>query len=262
MIQTVQAVQFHRFMGTGRTTPALCGCEDEDGQAAGDFVVKLRGGIERGTTGLACELIASRLAAYFEIATPTPKIVAIDEEFATLVGLRHAERSERMRNSIGLNFGSQLLSGVAIWPIEKAIPEAMWASALAVFAFDKLIQNPDRKFSPNPNLFSQGDDLIVFDHELAFSFLSMIFSSETPWLLDREVYLPDHVFFRRLKGKDLDTSRFISKLAALPETILTSIMAELPTEWNNSSVARIQGHLSVMVAHALQFEEEIQRRLA
>ena len=47
----------------------------------------------------------------------------------------------------------------------------MMATAVSIFALDALIDNPDRKFSPNPNLFSRGDTIFVFDHELAFSFM-------------------------------------------------------------------------------------------
>jgi hypothetical protein len=32
MMPHIIAAQFHRFMKTGRTSPALCGCEDEAGE--------------------------------------------------------------------------------------------------------------------------------------------------------------------------------------------------------------------------------------
>ncbi len=164
MIPILQAVQFHRLMGSGRTTPALCGCEDADGKSAGEFVVKLRGGLER-SIGLTAELVANQLATYFGIPVPTPALVSIDAELADLVALNFPEKSKRIRDSIGLNFGSRQLSDVTTWPVDKAIPEAMLATAVSIFAFDALIENPDRKFSPNPNLFSRGDVIFVFDHE-------------------------------------------------------------------------------------------------
>jgi len=113
-----------------------------------------------------------------------------------------------MAGSVGLNFGSSLLNDVMIWPIDKPIPEAMWTTAVSIYAFDALIQNPDRKFSPNPNLFTRADQIFVFDHELAFSFLESIFTSKTPWKLDQSRYLSDHVFFRRLKGLEIDLVTF------------------------------------------------------
>ena len=145
MIQTVQAIQFHRFMGTGRTTPALCGCEDAGGNPAGDFIVKLRGGLERGGTGLAAELIASRLAAYFGIPAPSPVLVFIASDFANSVSLAYPDKSKRLAGSIGLNFGSSQLNDVTTWPVDKAILNAMWPTAASIYAFDALIQNPDRR---------------------------------------------------------------------------------------------------------------------
>jgi hypothetical protein len=43
MITKLVASQFVRFMTTGRTFPALLGCENGSGATAGEFVVKLRG---------------------------------------------------------------------------------------------------------------------------------------------------------------------------------------------------------------------------
>jgi hypothetical protein len=262
MIQTVHAYQFHRFMGTGRTSPALCGCEQAEGQSAGDFVVKLRGGMERGVTGLASELIASRIAAYFGIPVPAPVLVSIDAAFAELVAASQPSKAQRMRGSVGLNFGSRQLSDVMTWPVDKAIPEAMGATAVCIFAFDALIQNPDRKFSPNPNLFSRGDQIFVYDHELAFSFIENILPSETPWRLDRCNYLTDHVFFKRLKRKEVDLTLFTTLLAALPEAALPAIMADVPPEWNNSSLPKIEDHLCAVAAQSQQFAEELRRKLA
>jgi hypothetical protein len=263
MIQTVQAVQFHRFMGTGRTTPVLCGCEVDEGVAAGDYVVKLRGGIDRGSNGLASELIASRLAGYFGIPVPQPALVLLDPAFVELVSLSQPEdRARRMRSSIGLNFGTRQLSDVTTWPVDRAIPDAMWETAVKTFAFDALIQNPDRRFNPNPNLFSRGDEIILFDHELAFSFLEDIFPSETPWRLDRCNFLSDHVFFRRLKGKEIDLLAFTDALSALSERVLPAILAEVPGEWNNGNLPKIDGHLRAVAGQAAAFAEEIRRRLA
>lgn len=262
MIQTVQAVRFHRFMGSGRTTPILCGCEVDEGAPSGDFVVKLRGGIERGATGLACELVESRLATYFGISVPAPALVVVDAALADLVAFIHPDKGQRLRASAGLNFGSRQLNDVVTWPVDRAIPDAMWQAAINTFAFDALIQNPDRRFSPNPNLFSRGDEVILFDHELAFSFIEDIFPASSPWRLDRCNFLFDHVFFRRLKGRDIDLTSFASALSALPETALPAILADVPEEWNNGSLPKIDGHLRAVAGRSVDFAEEVRRRLA
>ena len=132
-------------MSSGRTSPALCGCEDDLGNRVDDYVVKLRGGLDRRESGLVCELVGSRLATYFGIAAPEPALVMIEADFAELVAMAEPQRADRLRNSIGLNFGSRQLSDVSGWPVDKWIPEAMWQAAVDIFAFDALIQNPDRR---------------------------------------------------------------------------------------------------------------------
>lgn len=266
MIPRVTAVQFHRFMETGRTSPALCGCEDDLGNRAGDLVVKLRGGLDHGDAGLLCELIGSRLATHFGLAVPDPALVVVEADFAEVVAAREQQgtepqRAERIRNSVGLNFGSRQLTDVSIWPVDKAIPIAMWQTATDVFTFDALIQNPDRRFN-HPNLLTRGDRIFLFDHELAFSFLLDLVPSATPWRLDSQPYLREHVFYRKLKSKPIDTNGFTARLTTLPGAALDSILAEVPPEWNNESLVRIERHLRTVSGHAAEFAEEIRRRLA
>lgn len=104
-----------------------------------------------------------------------------------------------MVDSAEVNFGTKALTGVAIWPVDKSVPESMWPAAVDIFAFDALIQNPDRGFN-NPNLFTKGDSFLVFDHETAFSFLFDILPSPTPWKLGGQPYLTDHVFYRKARS--------------------------------------------------------------
>ena len=248
-------------MATGRTSPALCRCEDGAGTSVGDFVVKLRGGMDRGVTALLSELVASLLAGYFGISTPAPVLVLVDAEFAELIAMVDLSKGEQIRRSVGLNFGSNHLTGVTIWPIDKPIPDSMRQQALLTYAFDSLIQNPDRRFN-NPNLFSRGDQLIVFDHELAFSFLEDVIERKRPWNLNHPKYLADHVFFQQLKGKPIDLNGFTAALAALPGEPWQRIVTELPQEWNNSTLRKIESHLIAVAQRSLEFAEEIRRSLA
>lgn len=97
---------------------------------------------------------------------------------------------------------------------------------------------------------------------LAFSFIEDIFPSPTPWKLDRSNYLSDHVFFKRLKGKEIDLSLFTTLLKAMPDTELPKIMAEVPNEWNNSNLSKISDHLTAVAGQSAVFAEELRRRLA
>jgi hypothetical protein len=266
MLPRLTSVTFHHFMGSGRTSPVLCGCEDDSGNRAGDLVVKLRGGLDRGLTGLTCELIASRLATRFGLGVPEAALVTIDTDFAELVSSLEARsgdrvKADRIRNSVGLNFGTRQLSGVNTWPVDKSIPEAMWQAATEVFAFDALVQNPDRRFN-NPNLLTRANEIFLLDHELAFSFLLDILAPAEPWRLDGQHYLNEHVFYRALKSKVIDITGFADTLAALSGPALEGILNDVPPEWNNGSLAKIERHLRTVSGHAAEFAEEIRRRLA
>lgn len=136
----------------------------------------------------------------------------------------------------------------------------MWQTALDIFAFDALIQNPDRRFN-NPNLFIRGDGLLIFDHETAFSFVLALFPSATAWKLASQPYLTDHVFYRRLKSKPIDLTGFTASLGGLSDGLLKEIMADVPAEWNNDNLPKIERHLRTVRDHAGEFAEEVRRFL-
>lgn len=137
----------------------------------------------------------------------------------------------------------------------------MWQMAVSIYAFDALIQNPDRKFN-NPNLFSRGDQIIVFDHELAFSFLLGILPSPEPWRLDRLPFLREHVFYKQLRGKEIELEAFTQTLAHLPDDTLPEIVAEVPLEWHKIYLEKTRRHLDAVAAKSKEFAEAIRRSLA
>jgi hypothetical protein len=210
------------------------------------------------------ELFASRLASYFGILVPDPALIEISPSFSDLVVQRRSLNAVGIRESVGVNFGSKMLVGATTWPIDKAIPDSMQQAAMNIFALDALIQNPDRRFD-NPNLLVSGDDVYVYDHESAFSFLLAIVPGRTPWLLDDEVYLDRHVFFRKLKGRSRDTasfSEFIARLKSLTEERLREVTLDIPKLWMESGSIGIENHLSQLRAHADEFGVALDRRLA
>lgn len=258
MIQHLTAVQFARFMQSGRTSPALCACEDDSGTSAGEYVVKLRGSLlER---GLLAELVGAKVAAHFGLSSPTPALISLEQALAELISNAVPTNADIVRDSVGLNFGTQALVGFGTWPVDKEIPSAMREVAVDIFAFDALVQNPDRTHS-NPNLLTRGDSIMIFDHEVAFSFLLEIFPSNSPWNLHQQGYLADHVFYRQLRSKPLDLGRFMEKLAKLSNEVIGDIFADVPPEWNNENSARIIQHLSLVRDHAEEFADEIRRFL-
>jgi hypothetical protein len=209
------------------------------------------------------ELFASRLASHFGILVPEPALVEISPSFSDLVAQRQSSIADGIRNSVGLNFGSKLLLGVTTWPVDKAVPDSMRQGALNVFAFDALIQNPDRRFN-NPNVLVGGDDIYVCDHESAFSFLLAIVPNRKPWTLDGEDHLDTHVFFRGLRGRALDgvdLSDFIPRLKSLTDDVFRRITSDIPEHWKEKGSVGIVSHLRKLCAHADDFAVALNRRL-
>ena len=165
-----------------------------------------------------------------------------------------------VRGSIGLNFGSQFLVNLTTWPVDKTVSGPLQLAAMKIYAFDALIQNPDRRFA-NPNLGSRGEDIFIFDHESAFSFLIGIFPSRTPWKLGMERYLDEHVFARVLKNVAFPAD-FLRRLIDLSEAVTRYFSEQIPTEWRSDDLPKIETHLVLMREHAAEFAEEVTRRLA
>jgi hypothetical protein len=238
----------------------MCGCVDQNGQAVGEYVVKLLGNRSDSVPGALFEFVGSRLATHFGILVPQPASVEIDSTFAEAIIEAFPPLSTPVRDSVGLNFGSRLVNPMSTWLVGRAIPEAMWRDATNIFAFDALIQNPDRR-PDNPNLFTRGDEIYVYDHETSFSFLLAIRPSETPWNLEDESYLNNHVFYSRLKSKEIDLRDFAERLDALTSAVLSNLRAEVPPEWMHPNLERIETHLMRIREHSSEFIEQVRRRL-
>lgn len=260
MLQRLIAAQFVRVMESGRTGPILCACTDQNGALAGEFVIKLLQRMGIGVAGLLHEFLGSRLASHFGILVPEPVGVTIEPEFAMALADRNPELAASVQASIGLNFGSKVLYPVSTWPVNRSISEAMWRDAVNIFAFDALIQNPDRR-TENPNLFTQGDSIYVYDHEMSFSFLLALAKSDEPWKIERD-YLANHVFYRRLKSKEIDLADFEERLNSLTGDVLAEIREEIPEEWQHDDLDKVEAHLTAVHGHAEEFIEQVRRRLA
>jgi hypothetical protein len=261
MLLRLTATQFVRVMTSGRTNPILCGCSNSAGNPAGEFIVKLLGQPKDGNCGALFELVASRIAQYFDILVPEAAAIEVTTDFAEIVAEVQPQLAATLRAAVGLNFGSRVINPMTTWLVGRSIPEAMIADAVKVFAFDALIQNPDRR-ADNPNLFTQGDDIYAYDHEMSFSFLFALAVSHQSWNLEDQNYLKQHVFHSRLKSRELDFTNFRDRLNALTEIVLARIKAEVPKEWTHENLERIEAHLNEIREHTDEFVEQVRRRLA
>lgn len=231
MLETVDAVRFDRVMSNGRTRPVLLSVEHAT-RGEIEVVAKFSAGQNIGANGLVREAVAAMLAADLNLPVPEPFVVHVSDAFIDTIADR--EINDLLRKSIRVGFGSSRLpGGNSTWPTAYDVPKKMRAAAAEVFAFDALIQNADRKPS-NPNLQIKGDEIAIFDHELAFITEGVI-GWQPPWVPGSLEYLssPDaHIFQRALKGHPIDLERFSASWRAISNERLTVYLAALPTEWS------------------------------
>jgi len=128
------------------------------------------------------EVIAACLAADLQLPISKPFILDVIPGFAEAIP--DAEISRLVRESSTVAFGSQKLpTQFGAWNAGNRITKALLPDALAVFVFDAIIQNPDRR-SENPNCLIMGDNIRIFDHEVAFRHKLMWFPPwKAPWLI-------------------------------------------------------------------------------
>jgi hypothetical protein len=206
-------------------------------------------------------MAAAKLADYFGIPHPRQAFVQIEADLAQLIAEQEPSKADMIRRSVGVNFGSEMLNNLITWPIDRQPSVAQFQDACAIFAFDVLIQNPDRQFG-RPNLGSVGERIFVFDHELAFSSQFELFRNPEPWLVAHDPFWTSHVFYNQLRHREVQLGDFIERLESFPVDFFHELANELPSSWDTPTIAFIEGHMQSMSAHSRDFSDELMRRLA
>jgi hypothetical protein len=229
-------------MINGKTGPALLLCQRQDGEEV-EVVAKYSAGCERKETSLAAEVVGACLAADLGLPILEPVLVELDPRF--IASVPDVQHRDRMAASNFVAFGSKHVTGqYSAWSSGNLISEAMLPSAAAVFAFDGIIQNPDRR-EGNPNCLVRGDEIRIIDHELAFAH-GLILFWKAPWKVGglQNLETPGlHIFRAGLRGKAIDYEPIRSAWAALSDTQISAYGNAIPAEWataTNSVASALQ----------------------
>ena len=173
--------------------------------------------------------MGAQLASALDLRVPEACLLEITPEFAATVP--NPEIAEIMKRSIGWNFGSRKLPpGYTNVLAGRPLLLTFRATAAEIFAFDGIIQNPDRRVS-NPNCLTNGSEMVILDHELAFSFLMDIFPQKPPWDGGNVSFLRDHVFFEPLRQTPVSFDRLAGAVDALKYEHLARFTDAVPLEW-------------------------------
>ena len=188
-----------------------------------------------------------------------PVVINIEEDFTESV--QGKDCYLRVLNSQGINFGSRYLEkGYQTIPTEAFLNNFQLPYAMDIFWFDMLLQNPDRTYT-KPNMLTNGEELVILDHELAFSFLMMIFPDNEPWVVTREKWTEFSTLILPGKLKDVvfNESEISEKINRLDDAFWRSARRLIPAEWMNKDyLIRIQNHVSLVQNNIGSFVQHLQ----
>lgn len=234
MLDSITANRFDRRMTNGRTDPFLMECESDTGDSI-EIVAKFSGP-QIGVEGLMREALCAILAADLGLPVPPCFCVHVEPSFLEALQGTHPVEAAALVAAVPLGFGSEKLPpGFTNWMRDRSIPKAMQQRAAEIYAFDLLIQNPDRR-PDNPNLQSCGERFAIFDHELALVTQGVLFW-KPPWVpgaLAAAGAIGQHVLRGGLKGFQPDYARLIGAWEAIDDHRIAAYRAALPLEWSTN----------------------------
>lgn len=260
----IEALTPGRVLSAGRTRPMLIGGVCTQSGDKGEYVVKWRGSTEFWQGSLVNELWGAFIGMELDLQIAEPVQVNVSEDFAALLQNK-PEVYDWAVASIGYNFGS-VYQGLGYQEIVpgQSIGSELQGQLARLFAFDVLIGNPDRRID-KPNFLTNGKDLLIYDHEMAFSFVQVLpfLRNPTPWIIpdgDME-WIERNFCYRQLKGKELDFTDFVDRFARLNGEFWLKAMEVTPQDWRNEHLATIQHQVSQVVEHKNEFATELNRVL-
>lgn len=244
VIETVTAVQFDRRSTSGRTGPGFLLCEDDSGDDV-ELVAKLSATCDLSVTSLSMEAICACLAGDLGLPIPQPFFVRMDADW--IDSIADTDWRAAAQRSCPVAFGSKRLPpGYAQWISSTSLTGAMPDIAAAVLLFDALIDNPDRR-SNNPNCLVRGEEIRIFDHELALP-TAVLFGWRPPWMVGGLQNLEQpgaHIFREPLKRKVVNWDAIKAQWTALSDERLQEYVNVLPPEWGAAITAAQSGLIKV-----------------
>jgi len=256
----IEALSPHESFDTGANRPLLITGVDAYGNK-GDYVVKFRAAERMSAEACMRELLAAFIASQMGIRVIHPVIVNVSAEFVDL--LKDSNAWQFASKSLGYNFGSGYIKKHAtIIPIQELNAQQLHF-AQTIFAFDVTIQNPDRT-KEKPNMLTDGNEIVIYDHELAFSFVMDILPNAKAWELrptDLE-WINRHCLLPKIKGEEYDFEEFSSRFNNLDENFWEIAKSLIPKEWLSDQFDRIKQHFSAICNNKDAFILELKKLMS
>lgn len=261
-LPTIHALVGFKKMSNGSTEPMLLSGVDEDTGERGQYVVKFMKAPRMSTKAACCELLGAWIGKELDMTVAEPIVIHITGEFAdTLVG---QESYENASNSIGLNFGTAYRAGY-IEMIVSSISSGnrLFDQSRDVLAFDSYLSNADRG-AAKPNLLTNGDHYFLFDHELAFSFTSLLpfLRNASPWILNdsEKTMCRSHCLYPLLKNNVIDFQDFAEGFSRINDYFWERVEYFIPAAWlgeQKDFLNDVRMHLQVLTTYKKEFSNSL-----
>lgn len=259
MLEIWEARRLDHVLTSGRTKPAVLECvlSSPDEMVSRLMVVKAMGPPEVTETGLMCELFGNILARELGVQSPECALVNISPQVADVI----RPHLDPPGFTAGFGVGSEFMRAgmTTVIPGMTLLPEELQQVA-RLYAFDLLVQNPDRRKN-NPNCAFIGKDIYAYDFETCFSFLYALSSQEQPWEVSQHKFVKDHAFYDALHNHVVNWKPFVQDVSRLTEEKLMHMVSRLPSDWQGKT-AKIRTHLLSAAAQPKDLEMELQRSIA
>jgi len=257
----IQALSGDKLLGNGTTQPMLIRGVCTKTGVKSDYVAKYKNSPRMSIESSGRELIAAFIAKELELHVADPVLVNVTPEFVdTLIG---KDGYKFASNSIGLNFGCKYFEGY--WEFIKGqMPtNTQFQDAEKIYAFDIFIANPDRRVDKQ-NMLTDGDKILIFDHELAFAFVMDIIKNPNPWLLGPAdlSWIKNHYFYNILKQNEHNFDTFVESFNVLDKNFWAKVDVLIPKEWVTSQISEIQNNIELLVKNRDHFLENLYKTLS
>lgn len=252
---------------SGTTAPVIIrGVDEKTGNESGEYYLKPIAAQRMSAQASMFELVAGFMAKQLELGVAEPVLINVSEPFAELC--RGKSYYKKVADSVGVNFGTKNFGGgFHTWMPETSLPFDLQNEALRIFVFDILIQNTDRGHQ-KANVNTNGKELKIFDHELAFSYSDLLgYTGKEAWVLkengiDRDLIFK-HLFHKHLKGEiDLPIDEVIDTLEVIDNKFWEKAESLIPTMWMGPNFKKIKQHTQSVVNNLSKFKIEIRRVLS
>jgi hypothetical protein len=259
-LPVVEALSPNGSFESGANKPLLVTGVDNAGKK-GDYVVKFRAAGRMSNEASLRELLAAFIAAQMEIRVVTPVVVNISPAFVEL--LKGTDSWHYASKSLGFNYGSGYIKRYPTILPTQDLNNHQLPYAQTIFAFDVLIQNADRT-AEKPNMISDGSEIVIYDHEVAFGFILDLFKNPRPWEIrpaDHE-WIKKHCLLPKIRGKDFDFGAFCQRFDNLDENFWKTARSLIPAEWMSEQFDLVKQHLSAICNNKDAFIRELKKLMA